>query len=67
MKCQQLESASPGDPDSLILAQKVWEEDSVTANCLGYWEIKSRLEDGALKLLDPEAYSTLNNQLSEMK
>ena len=67
MKCQQLESASPGDPDSLILAQKVWEEDSVTANRLGYWEIKSRLEDGALKLLDPEAYSTLNNQLSEMK
>jgi hypothetical protein len=67
MKCQQLESASPGDPDSLNLAQKVWAEDSVTANRLGYWEVKSRLEDGALKILDPEAYFTLNSQLSEMK
>ncbi len=67
MKCQQMESASPGDPDSLDLAQKAWEEDSVTANRLGYWEVKSRLEDGALKILDPEAYFTLNSQLSEMK
>jgi GTP pyrophosphokinase len=49
------------------LAQKVWAEDSVTANRLGYWEVKSRLEDGALKILDPEAYFTLNSQLSEMK
>ena len=67
MKCQRLESASPGDLDSLDLAQKVWEEDSVTANRLGYWEIKSRLEDAALRLLDPEAYYTLNSQLTEMK
>jgi len=67
MKCQQLESASPSDLDALDLAHKVWEEDSVTANRLGFWEVKSRLEDGALKLLDPEAYATLNNQLSEMK
>jgi ppGpp synthetase/RelA/SpoT-type nucleotidyltranferase len=67
MKCQQLELASPSDLGSLDLAQKVWEEDSVTANRLGYWEIKSRLEDAAFRLLDPEAYSTLNSQLSEMK
>jgi ppGpp synthetase/RelA/SpoT-type nucleotidyltranferase len=67
VKCQQLESALPSDPNSLTLAQKIWEEDSVTANRLGYWDIKSRLEDGALKLLDPKAYSTLNSQLSEMK
>jgi ppGpp synthetase/RelA/SpoT-type nucleotidyltranferase len=66
-KCQQLESVSPGDFGSLDLAQKVWEEDSVTANRLGYWEIKSRLEDAALRLLDPKAYFTLNSQLSEMK
>ena len=66
-KCKQLESASPGDLQSIDLAQKIWEEDSVTANRLGYWEIKSRLEDAALRLLDPEAYDTLNSQLSEMK
>jgi ppGpp synthetase/RelA/SpoT-type nucleotidyltranferase len=67
MKCQQLESASPGDLDSLNLAQKIWEEDSVAANRLGNWEIKSRLEDAVLRLLDPKAYSTLNRQLSEIK
>jgi ppGpp synthetase/RelA/SpoT-type nucleotidyltranferase len=66
-KCQQLESASPGDLGSLDLAQKVWEEDSEIANRLGYWEIKPRLEDAALRLLNPEAYSALNSQLSEMK
>jgi hypothetical protein len=66
-KCLSLESASPDDLGSLDLAKKVWEEDSLTANCLGYWEIKSRLEDAALRLLDPEAYFALNSQLYEMK
>jgi ppGpp synthetase/RelA/SpoT-type nucleotidyltranferase len=65
-KCKRLESASPSDLEAIALANKVWAEDSVTANRFGYWEIKSRLEDGALKLLDPEAYYTLNSQLSEM-
>jgi GTP pyrophosphokinase len=66
-KCLQLELASPGDLNSLNLAQKVWEEDALIANRLGYWNIKSRLEDGALRLLDPDAYSNLNSQLNEMK
>jgi ppGpp synthetase/RelA/SpoT-type nucleotidyltranferase len=66
-KCKQLESSSPGDPESIDLANKVWEEDSITANRLGYWEIKSRLEDGALRMLDPETYNTLNSQLAELK
>jgi ppGpp synthetase/RelA/SpoT-type nucleotidyltranferase len=66
-KCKRLESYSPGDPESIVLANKVWEEDSVTANRLGYWEIKSRLEDGALRLLDSETYNILNSQLDELK
>jgi len=65
-KCKRLESASPSDLEAIDLAKKVWADDSVTANRFGYWEIKSRLEDAALKLLDPEAYYTLNSQLSEM-
>ncbi len=66
-KCKQLESASPDDPNSLNLANKVWEEHSVTANRLGHWEIKSRLEDAALRLIDPETYNALNSQLSDKK
>ncbi len=66
-KCQKLELASSGDRDSLDLAQKVWEEDSLTANRLGHWEIKLRLKDAAFRLLNPEAYYTLDSQLSDMK
>jgi hypothetical protein len=44
-KCKRLETSVPGDPVSIDLAKKVWEQDSVTANRLGYWEIKSRLEE----------------------
>jgi (p)ppGpp synthase/HD superfamily hydrolase len=66
-KCKQLESSSPDDPVVIDLANKVWQEDSITANRLGLWEIKSRLEDGALRVLDPEAYANLNSQLIDMK
>jgi ppGpp synthetase/RelA/SpoT-type nucleotidyltranferase len=65
--CKRLESASPDDLVLLDLAKRVWEEHSVTASRLGNWEIKSRLENAALKLLDSEAYNNLDNQLSEKK
>jgi ppGpp synthetase/RelA/SpoT-type nucleotidyltranferase len=66
-KCKKLESSSPDDPEATNLANRAWQEDSITANRLGFWEIKSRLEDGALKVLEPEAFNILNNQLTEMK
>jgi HAMP domain-containing protein len=67
MKCQQLESISTVNQDSILLAQKVWQEDAVKADRLGYWGIKSRLENAALRQIDPEAYHTLNIRLSEMQ
>jgi hypothetical protein len=66
-KCKKLESSSPDDPGVKYLANRAWQEDSITANRLGFWEIKSRLEDGALRVIDPEAYANLNSQLTDKK
>lgn len=65
--CKRLEAASAGDPQALELARGVWRNEAMEANRFGYHQIKARMEDAALRLLEPGAYASLDKRLSDLK
>lgn len=65
--CDRLEAMHPGDPGAAALGRGVWQREAVEANRLGLFEIKSRLEDAALRLTEPVAYRRLSEKLAALK
>ncbi len=65
-RCTFLESCSPGDSAAEQEAVEAWEYDVVEAERLGDIDLKARLGNAALKILDPEAYQTVSLAVDEL-
>lgn len=65
--CRKLEAATPNDPEAVELAHGIWRHEAVIANRYGLHQIKARLEDAALRLMEPDNYLVLDNRLTELK
>jgi (p)ppGpp synthase/HD superfamily hydrolase len=59
-----LSSLDPTDPASRSLARDSWERTALEAEQIGAMEIKARLEDCALRILEPEAFADLERRLA---
>lgn len=65
--CNRLEAESPDNKQAVQLARGVWQQEALRANRLGYHQLKARLEDAALRLMEPNAYRALENRLAGLK
>lgn len=65
--CERLETESPDNPQAVQFGQSVWQQEALEANRLGFHQLKARLEDAALHLMEPAAYRSLNERISELK
>jgi len=65
--CERLKSAHPNDLSAVKLAHEVWQHEVLKANQHGFYQLKVQLEDEALRLIEPDLYKTLNDQLSGLQ
>ena len=65
--CHLLETLRPGDPLAREVASDAWTQGVVEAERLGEMDLKARLEDGALRLLEPTAYFRVVNSLTSLR
>ncbi|MBA1443711.1 MAG: hypothetical protein M3H12_06275 [Chromatiales bacterium] len=65
--CERLETTSPDDPQAVQLGRSVWRQEALEANRLGFHQLKAQLEDAALHLMEPDAYRSLDDGISELK
>ena len=65
-KCCFLESRTPLDPTAQISAREVWEQDSMEAERLYDIDLKCRLENAAFRILNPDAYEQLSQELAAL-
>lgn len=65
--CEKLETTSPDDPQAAELGRNVWRQQAVEANRLGLYETKARLEDAALRLMEPDTYESLDDHIFRLK
>lgn len=63
-RCRFLESREPGDPAARAVAHEVWERDVHEAQRLGESPLKSRLEDAAFRILEPDAWDDVKRRAS---
>ena len=65
--CERLETATPEDSEAVQISRSVWQHDVLEANRLGFHQLKARLENAALSLMQPDEYTILDDRLSELK
>lgn len=65
--CRLLEGLRPGDLLAAELAEEAWNRSVVEAERLGDMRLKSRLDDTALRLLEPEAFLELERRLESLR
>jgi hypothetical protein len=65
-RCRDLEGRSPSDPAARALANEVWVRDVPQAERIGESLLKSRLEDAAFRILEPEGYREVTEGLSRL-
>ena len=58
-RCRYLEARGPGDSGAREAARETWDRDVLEAERLGDNVLKSRLEDAALKLLEPQTFDEI--------
>ena len=63
-RCRFLETRSPADAAARAAAHEVWERDVHEAQRLGESPLKSRLEDAAFRILEPDAYEDVLRRVS---
>jgi HAMP domain-containing protein len=61
-RCRFLETREPSDPAARAAAHEVWERDVHEAQRLGESSLKSRLEDAAFRILEPDAYEDVRRR-----
>lgn len=59
-RLERLRRASPDDPEDLLLARSTWDQDAPQAETLGQPQLRISLEDAALRVLDPDAFSDVS-------
>jgi ppGpp synthetase/RelA/SpoT-type nucleotidyltranferase len=62
-KCSFLESQSRFDPVAQSLAREVWKQDVWEAERLCEYDLKCRIENAALRILNPDAFEQLSRDL----
>ena len=62
--CRLLSSLDPADPVAASLAREAWERTAVEAEQANAMDLKGRLEDAALRVLEPEAFDRLSRRLA---
>jgi len=65
-RCRFLESRGPRDGEARAAARETWDRDVLEAERLGDGELKSRLEDAALRILDPGIFEEVERRLSNL-
>lgn len=65
--CERAEAASSNDPQATHIGHSIWHREALEADRLGFHHIKIRLEDAALRLIDPETFRSLDSRLSEQR
>jgi len=66
-RCLFLETFRPGDPSAHDDAIEAWEYDVVEAERLGEMDLKGRLGNAALRILEPEAYETVSHAVDDLR
>ncbi|CAG1002022.1 partial GTP pyrophosphokinase, partial [Gammaproteobacteria bacterium] len=61
-RCRFLETRSSSDAAARAVAHEVWERDVHEAQRLGESALKSRLEDAAFRILEPDAYDDVGRR-----
>ena len=64
-RCRFLEARGPKDSGARAAARDVWERDVIEAERLGDASLKSRLEDAAFRILEPEAFEEIKGRLAK--
>jgi len=65
--CERLETTAIDDPQGAQLGHRVWQLEVQEANRLGFHQIKARLEDAALRLMEPDTYNQLDESITVLK
>lgn len=65
-RCALLEGFESGDPQARDVALRAWERDAVEAEKVGELELRSRVENAALMVLDPETFERMNHEIERM-
>lgn len=65
-RCRYLEARGPGDAAARAAARESWERDVLEAERLGEGFLKSRLEDAALRILEPEAFDDIRRRVASL-
>ena len=65
-RCALLEGYSPDDPTARDIAVEVWERDAAEAERLGEMDLRARLENSALLILDPDAFERVRHDLDSL-
>jgi len=66
-RCVFLETCRSGDPSALRDAVEAWEYDVVQAERLGEMDLKGRLGNAALRILEPEAYESVSRAVDDLR
>ncbi|MDD5309835.1 MAG: hypothetical protein PHU25_21170 [Deltaproteobacteria bacterium] len=66
-KCRLLETQEPGADGARAAAEEAWNKDAAEAERLGEIGLKARIEDAALRILDPAAFERLSRELAKMR
>ena len=61
-RCRFLETRDPSDPAARAAAHEVWERDVHEAQRIGESPLKSRLEDAAFRILEPDAWADVSRR-----
>jgi ppGpp synthetase/RelA/SpoT-type nucleotidyltranferase len=62
--CRLLSSLDLADPLARSLAQEAWDRTVLEAEQAGAMDLKAEIEDSALRILEPEAFSRLHRRLA---
>jgi len=62
--CRLLSSLDVANPLARSLAQEAWDRTVLEAEQVGAMDLKARLEDAALRILEPEAFTRLDRRLA---
>ncbi len=65
-RCRYLEARGPKDSGARAAARETWERDVLEAERLGERALKSRLEDAAFQILEPEAFEEIKERLGKL-
>jgi hypothetical protein len=66
-KCRLLETQEPGNQGARAAAEEAWSKDTSEAEQLGEIALKARLEDAALRILEPAVFEKLGAELVALR